>query len=91
MQENEAMTANEWFHGLCGWSLTDVADDLGIERDTGRRQIIEIARQQVETARSEGVALNVDDVEPYLFDLWASIDKEEQEAEDGQEDCGRAY
>jgi hypothetical protein len=51
----------------------------------------ESARQQVETARLEGVALNFGDVEQYLSDLWASIDKEEQEAEDGQEDCGRAY
>ena len=91
MHEDEALTASEWFNGICGWSLIDIADELGIERDTGRQQITEIARQQAETARLEGVALTVDDVERYLSDLWASIDREEQEAEDGQEDCGRAY
>ena len=63
MHENEAMTASEWFNCLCGWSLTDIADELGIERGTGRQQITEVARQQVETARLEGLVLNFDDVE----------------------------
>jgi hypothetical protein len=93
MHEDEAMTANEWFHSLCGWSLTDVADELGIERNTGRQQITEIAHRQVETARLEGVALNFDEVERYLSDLRASIDKNDgdEDEEDSQEDCGRAY
>ena len=93
MHEDEAMTASECSNGICGWSLIDIADELGIERGTGRQQIAEIARQQVEQARLEGVALTVDDVERYLSDLWASIDEDDgdEDAEDSQEDCGRAY
>ena len=93
MHEDEALTASEWFHGLCGWSLTDTADELGIDRGTGRQQITEIARQQVEVARLEGVMLNFEDVERYLSDLWTSIDKDDgdEDEEDSQEDCGRAY
>jgi hypothetical protein len=92
MHEDEALTASEWFHGLCGWSLTDVADELGIERDAGRQQITEIARQQIETARLEGVALNFGDVDRYLSELWTLIDQDSgEDAEDSQEDCGRAY